>query len=273
MSETAIDHNDSSFKKLAERTGELFDDKTVETCRTKFNVNRMFESEPHVPDYAGDEHDTARNLALPRHCSYCHDPLEAGWCEHNPKPETKSHNLTVMHSSDRMDWGTDPKTFAWLDAIYHFTLDAAANEQNHKCATWLGDHGDDGFLDALTNSWGYHRTFLNPPYGRGMMAWITKCIMEAQRGATVVALVPSRTGSQWFRSALIEAQVRMDLYGREKFVDPSNPTAKAPAPFDSTILVFAPTAHDAKAWELDKYKKAHVERLYVSRSLQFKEDV
>lgn len=202
--------------------------------------------------------------------------LQSDWKEAHEEASTKSHNLTVMHSSDRMDWGTDPKTFAWLDAIYHFNLDAAANSFNHKCDRWFGPDPDEP-TDALILSWRIAigqggSVWLNPPYGRGMKAWIEKCVAEASLGLTIVALVPSRTGSQWFKLALQHAQVRMDLYGREKFVDPSNPETNSPAPFDSTILVFAPTAHDAMAWKLDTYPKGHVERLYVSRALQFKED-
>lgn len=39
----------------------------------------------------------------------------------------------AAYSSNRMDWETPTDLFRELDKEFHFTLDAASSETNHKC--------------------------------------------------------------------------------------------------------------------------------------------
>jgi hypothetical protein len=39
---------------------------------------------------------------------------------------------------------------------------------------------------------------MNPPYGRHIGKWIDKAIGEANRGATVVCLIPAKTETRWW---------------------------------------------------------------------------
>lgn len=83
--------------------------------------------------------------------------------------------------------------------------------------------------------WAPHRVFLNPPYGRGVIRpWIQKAIDESRRGALVVALLPSYTGSPWWHDLVIPnaAEIRF-LRGKLRFGD-----GRGVAPFWSAIVVF-----------------------------------
>lgn len=69
-------------------------------------------------------------------------------------------NREVMFSSDKNFWETPQKLFDELDAEFHFTLDAAASDENHKCARYF-TQSDDG----LRQNWEGETVFCNPPYG------------------------------------------------------------------------------------------------------------
>ncbi len=43
----------------------------------------------------------------------------------------------AAYMSNRMNWETPTDLFAQLDREFHFTLDAASSETNHKCPKYL----------------------------------------------------------------------------------------------------------------------------------------
>lgn len=55
----------------------------------------------------------------------------------------------ALFSSDKNYWETPQNLFDKLDAEFHFTLDAAASDENHKCARYFTQK-DDG----LRQNWG-----------------------------------------------------------------------------------------------------------------------
>jgi site-specific DNA-methyltransferase (adenine-specific) len=136
----------------------------------------------------------------------------------------------------RDDWETPPALFEALDQEFHFTLDAAANEQNHKCERWLSGPCEGGpeCGCGLCARW-EGVVWLNPPYGRGLNVWITKCADSAADGATVVALLPANTDTDWF--ALLwgwAAEIRF-LRKRVQFVGTTSSN-----PGGSMVAVFRP---------------------------------
>lgn len=46
-------------------------------------------------------------------------------------------NFTPMFSSDKDYWETPQSLFDELNAEFNFTLDAAANDANHKCERYF----------------------------------------------------------------------------------------------------------------------------------------
>lgn len=133
-----------------------------------------------------------------------------------------------MFSAVRDDWETPSDLFELLDREFHFTLDAASDDQNWKVSNHLTK--DD---NAILNEW-RGRVFCNPPYGRNLRAWISKAYGEVRSGRAelVVLLLPSRTDTAWFHDFCLQGEIRF-IRGRIQFGDSGDN-----APFPSMIVVF-----------------------------------
>ena len=116
-------------------------------------------------------------------------------------------------TSNKDDWETPQSLFDQLDEEFHFTLDAASNDQNAKC-----EHHYTVENSGLEHSWEGETVFCNPPYGRNIGDWIRKASQEASKPDTlVVLLVPARTDTRWFQNHILHrAEVRF-LPGRLKY--------------------------------------------------------
>lgn len=75
--------------------------------------------------------------------------------------------------------------------------------------------------------------YVNPPYGREIGKWLAKGYSEAQRGKTVVFLIPSRTDTKWWHDYVMKADEIRFIKGRLKFDEHENS-----APFPSAIVIF-----------------------------------
>ena len=81
-------------------------------------------------------------------------------------------------SSSDQTWATPPAFFKRLDDVFHFKLDPCASSKTAKCAKFFTKE-DDG----LKQDWAtIGNTFVNPPFGRELPAWIEKSYDEAQGG-------------------------------------------------------------------------------------------
>ena len=139
--------------------------------------------------------------------------------------------MRVYHKSQRHDWETPPAVFAEYDAEFHFTLDVCATAETAKCARFFSPV-DEG----LVQDWGDDVCWMNPPYGREIAAWMEKAYRSSLAGATVVCLVPARTGTRWWQDWVLEkAEVRLRK-GRITFVG-----AQHPAGFDSVAVIYRPS--------------------------------
>ena len=74
----------------------------------------------------------------------------------------------ALFSSNRKDWETPQDLFDSLNSEFHFTLDAAANQYNHKCGKYYTTE-DNGLLQ----DWSSETVFINPPYGNRPLAKIS----------------------------------------------------------------------------------------------------
>jgi phage N-6-adenine-methyltransferase len=99
------------------------------------------------------------------------------------------------------DWETPPDVFRPLELRYRFGLDAAATAENRLALNFFTKQDD-----ALKQSWGgYGNVFCNPPYGRGLGAWMRKARAEAmQHGVHVVCLVPATPGVRWWQDYVLQ---------------------------------------------------------------------
>jgi phage N-6-adenine-methyltransferase len=151
-------------------------------------------------------------------------------------------NSALMFSKASDEWSTPQAFFDELAREFEFEVDAAASVGNAKCRVWYGDK-----IDALAlKSWASVpcSIWLNPPYSR-CREFIAKAAQEAQKGCTVVALVPARVDTRWFHDHVYSAaengwrpgvEVRF-IKGRLKFGNGKNS-----APFPSVVVIFRPTA-------------------------------
>jgi phage N-6-adenine-methyltransferase len=133
-------------------------------------------------------------------------------------------------------WHTPEALYLALDREFEFTIDIAADEGNAKCDRFV-----DREQDALEIDWSAERVFCNPPYGRELSRWVEKAMLAAQEGgATVVMLLPSRTGNRWFHQyCLPHAEVRF-IKGRLNFQKGNVQARRFRSPFDSMVVIYRP---------------------------------
>ena len=122
-----------------------------------------------------------------------------------------------LFTSGAVHWSTPRELYSALDAEFHFTDD--------PCPL----HGTE---DGLGREWG-SSTFVNPPYGKAIVAWVKKALDESQKGKLVVCLIPSRTDTRWWHDYVMRATEIRFLKGRLKFGG-----SKSAAPFPSAVVVF-----------------------------------
>lgn len=79
--------------------------------------------------------------------------------------------------------------------------------------------------------------FCNPPYGREIGRWIRKAWEEAQKGVTIVLLIPARTDTAYFHDYIYgQAEIRF-VRGRLRFTDEEGKAYQA-APFPSMVVIY-----------------------------------
>ena len=135
-----------------------------------------------------------------------------------------------MFSSSTDLWATPQRFFDEWNQVFRFTLDVCATAENAKCARYF-----DAAQDGLAQDWSGDVCWMNPPYGREIGRWVRKAQAEAQRGATVVCLLPARTDTAWWHDYVVKSAEVTFIRGRLKFGD-----AKNSAPFPSAVAVFYP---------------------------------
>ena len=132
----------------------------------------------------------------------------------------------------RDDWETPPYFFRLLDDEFHFTLDPAASDQNHKCPKYYTIQ-DDG----LAKSWAGETAFVNPPFC-DKKAWIKKCYKEALNPITkVVLIMPVSSDIPEWHCYVMEADEIRFCLGRVNFVFPASERKSSPG-FPLSIVVF-----------------------------------
>lgn len=134
-----------------------------------------------------------------------------------------------MYSSNTPEWATPQAFFDELDAEFHFDLDIAASDENHKCDRYYTKE-----TDGLAHQDEWSGTiWCNPPYGREIGKWVEAC--SRYRGGQCVMLLPARTDTRWFHDYIYndpKVEIRF-IKGRLHFNE-----SKDAAPFPSMVAVF-----------------------------------
>lgn len=137
---------------------------------------------------------------------------------------------TPVHFSSATDlWATPLDFFMELHREFGFETDVCALPDNAKCDRFFTPE-----MDGLKQTW-EGVCWMNPPYGRGIGAWVKKAAESAAEGATVVCLLPARTDTRWFHDHIHAKHEVRFVKGRLKFGGHANS-----APFPSMVVVMRP---------------------------------
>lgn len=125
-------------------------------------------------------------------------------------------NRAKQHANYKDEWETPPEL---MEAIVKrwgpMDLDVAASAKNAKAPLFFTKEDS-----AMAHLWNEYNVWMNPPYGRGVGAWISKADHEIRRGRAhrVVALLPANTSAKWFALAVACATEVVFLAGRVSFL-------------------------------------------------------
>ena len=129
-----------------------------------------------------------------------------------------------LFTSNSDEWETPSDLFNKLNNLFHFTLDACANNENKKCDNYFSKK-DNGLIQKWEGI-----VWCNPPYS-DVKTWVVKASkLEAE---TCVFLVPARVDTKWFQNNIKQASVVCFIKGRLKFSNSKNS-----APFPSCLIIF-----------------------------------
>lgn len=140
--------------------------------------------------------------------------------------------LAPLMSSVRMDWQTPRKVLDLVRLVGRIGLDPCTTDDNPVGADdWIAPPSD-----GLLQEWpsddgaGAFLTYVNPPYGRSLGAWMAKCNEESANGAEIIALVPARTDTRWWEHV---TQADAICFWRGRLTFEGAPNA---APFPSALV-------------------------------------
>jgi site-specific DNA-methyltransferase (adenine-specific) len=115
--------------------------------------------------------------------------------------------LKGLYSSEKWEYETPDDIFNFLDDLFNFGIDCAANEMNTKCENFISPEMD--ALNLLTD-WKPKergkRFWLNPPWGREytkatgktLADWLRRAYAEYMKGNEGVVLVSARVDTRWW---------------------------------------------------------------------------
>lgn len=116
-------------------------------------------------------------------------------------------------------WTTPQSFLDLLEPFGQIGFDPCSNQAS-KVGALHTRSGGPGGLSGLECAWATSRdllVFVNPPYGREIVAWVDKMIAEAAKGVEIIALLPARTDSAWCHRVFATADAYCLWKGRIQF--------------------------------------------------------
>ncbi len=138
--------------------------------------------------------------------------------------------------ASRIDWCTPPEIYEPVQKFFgQIDLDPCSNPQSRVPALnkFMLEEGNDG----LFSEW-YGKVYCNPPFGRGLKAWVEKAHKGIQYPNTVetILLIPAAVGTKLWQELVFPWSMAICfLKGRVKFQG-----ATASAPMDCALVYFGP---------------------------------
>ena len=129
------------------------------------------------------------------------------------------------------DWQTPPELVRVLKQEFPFDLDAAADESNTICPTYISQE-----QDALRTPWTGSYVWCNMPYSL-IGSFVQRAYEQSiEQQNTVVVLVPAYTDPKYWSNYVMKAHEVRFLKGRLQFLE--NGQKKQSARFPSVVVVF-----------------------------------
>ncbi len=153
-----------------------------------------------------------------------------------PHGQAKAFYTHAGNASTNQAWETPAALLEALHGVFgRFDLDPCASRRSRtrvRARVHLTQE-DDG----LSVAW-HGAVFVNPPYGRGLAAWVAKARREVEEGRAkaVVALLPARPDTAYWHDHVAGRAVVYFLRGRLRFGD-----GEQSAPFPSALAVWGAT--------------------------------
>lgn len=157
----------------------------------------------------------------------------------------------ALLSSASNDWCTPPCVLDLVRKLGRIGLDPCSNPRSivHAQVEFSPEKDQDGLQlpwAASRSPWGEGMTddivYCNPPYGRALADWADKIKAESYWGAEILALVPARTDTAWFRTLFDSAKALCFWGGRITFMG-----APSLAPFPSMVTYHGPRRYEFAA--------------------------
>jgi transcriptional regulator with XRE-family HTH domain len=125
-------------------------------------------------------------------------------------------------SSVHGGWTTPPEILEKLYRVFgsEFTMDPCSPTSNRRKALVRARVHLTFQENGLAHDW-HGSVYVNPPYGRGLGAWTSKCRMSVETGSAevVVALLPARSDTSWWHRDVAGHADIVLLKGRLAFGD------------------------------------------------------
>jgi len=159
-----------------------------------------------------------------------------------------------LYLSEQWDYETPDWLFDFLNELFNFRLDAAANIHNTKLPDFINEE-----TNALTVSWKNEgKWWLNPPWGRlytektgySIGDWMRKAFVEYLDGNEGVAIVSARCDTRWWHNNVKFAPYVWFPKGRVKFLLEGE--VKVQPNFPSACIIFVRELTDEQVYQLNQ---------------------
>ncbi len=236
------------FERLARATGQELTGRSLPTgevgaglagLRLRRGLSRAAVAElagVSVPSVASVE--AGSNVRLPNLAAIA-TVLAAG-LRLSPTGAAPEYWTTAAASSAHNGWTTPPEI---LERLYRvaggsFTLDPCSPSSDRRSATVRARVHLSFRENGLAHDW-HGKVYVNPPYGRGLGAWTSKCRVSVESGSAdlVVALLPARSDTSWWHRDVAGHADLVLLKGRLSFGDGTQA-----APFASALACWGADA-------------------------------